>query len=325
MYIVISALLSLFTLVISISFYALSLYYNQIIFWKDYQIPEAMGFLCFSQSPIIVPARRIYQSQWKAEFKVDIDIKCCVNGYLAKDKKQPATLIIFAAQLVCVEKGTFNQFRMDVDFCDEDRSTNPCNPEVICTAPFSTQEHMNELVTDVTVKAIRSVKKAAEVNATACAGIPGAKVGTETQKTNEKEFKYKIRFFGKGSSGTRCDNSGRRNGVWWNVNKSSDPDAKDDAGITPNYLFAVLIKRTNDSAPFKARIRLTVKAGWAQKVEKILQILAGKSSMDSLEAFDPRTKFEGKCEGIDRALLGKYLKEGELAKLTIIPKPQADA
>jgi hypothetical protein len=308
-----------------------------------------MGFLSLSRSPTIVPARRIYQSQDNADFKVDVDIKCCINGYLAKDKKEPATLIIFAVQLVCVEKGTFNHFGMEVDFIDKDGATNPCRPEVISSAPFSVQERMNEMVTDVTVKATHVVTKVAEVNATAGAGIPGAKAGVDTRDTNEKEFKYKIRYFGKGSSNTRCDDSGLRNGVWWNVNKSSNPDAKDDAGIPPNYLFAVLVERSNDSAPFEARIRLTVEAGWAHKMEKILQILAGKTSTkrrpssikrrshelihltaDDCESelepvvFDPRTKFEGKCENIDREMLGKYLKEGELAKLTVIPKPQVE-
>lgn len=36
--------------------------------------------------------------------------------------------------------------------------------------------------------------------------------------------------------------------------------------------------------------------------------------------FDPRTRFEGDCQGIDPLQLGKYAKEGELEKLTVRPK-----
>jgi hypothetical protein len=279
-----------------------------------------MGFLCFSRSPTIVSARRLYQSPCNRDFKVDIDIKCCVNGYLAKDKKQPATLIIFAVQLDCVENGAFEQFRMEVDFYNKDGATNTCKPEVICTAPFSTQEHINELVRDVTEKTTHSVKWVAELNSTianAYISAPALKLGVDSHDTNEKESKYKIHFFCKGSSNTRCDTLGRRNGVWWNVSTGSNRNAQDDRGIPTNYLFAVVIKRDSDSAPFEARVRLNYKASCAHRMQKLLQILSCRP-VETLVTFDPSMKLEGKCEGIEREMLGRYIKEGELAKLTVI-------
>lgn len=38
------------------------------------------------------------------------------------DKEEPASLIIFAPQLACVDKGTFNIFGMEVNFYDQDES-----------------------------------------------------------------------------------------------------------------------------------------------------------------------------------------------------------
>jgi hypothetical protein len=311
-----------------------------------------MGLFCFSRSPTIIPARRIYQSRDDAEFKVDVDIKCCVHGYLAKDKKQPASLIIFAPQLVCVDKGTFNLFRMEVNFHDQDESGKPCNPVIISTAPFSAQERVHEEIVDFREKTTVLIKKTKKVTATAGVDNTGVKAGlggefgSETQNTRELEHSYKVHYFIKGSSNTRVDDdSGRRYGVWWNVKKSNNPDTRDDAGIPPNYLFAVLLIRANDSTPFEARFRLFAEAGWAHKKERIVELVTRhmmkKGRLSSAHrplsqelanfaagdyegtpkptVFDPRTKFEGDCQGIDRMQLGKY-KEGELAKLVIMPK-----
>jgi len=158
-------------------------------------------------------------------------------------------------------------------------------------------------------------------------------VGSETQNTRETEHSYKMRYFIKGSSNTRVDDdSGRRNGVWWNIKKSNNPDAGDDAGIPPNYLFAVLLTRTNDSTPLEARFRLLAKAGIADKRERVIEIvtrpftkkrgMGRRSSVHRLSQdlmnfaardfdhaakptiFDPRTKREGDCQDIDRLQLG---------------------
>jgi hypothetical protein len=107
-----------------------------------------MGFFSFSRSPTIIPARRIHQSRHDAEFEVDVDIKCCIHGYLARDKKEPVSLIIFAPQLVCLNKGTFNVFRMEVNFYDQDGSGKPCNSAAISIAPFSVQERVHEEIVD---------------------------------------------------------------------------------------------------------------------------------------------------------------------------------
>jgi hypothetical protein len=49
-------------------------------------------------------ARKIFQTESDKSFRIDIDIATCVHGYLAPDKKQPASLIIFAVQFVCLAK-----------------------------------------------------------------------------------------------------------------------------------------------------------------------------------------------------------------------------
>lgn len=316
-----------------------------------------MGCFCFLRSPTIIPARRIYQSRHDAEFKVDVDIKCCVHGYLAKDKKQPASLIIFAPQLVCVDNGRFNLFRLEVDFHDQNGSGKPCEPMVASTAPYSVEEHLYEEIVEHKNKVTKVVKKTKKIKATAGvseapvnAGVDG-ELGTETQQTDELEYSTKVHYFSKGSSNTRVsDDSGRRYGVWWNIKKSTNPKTGDDAGIPPNYLFAVLLTRTNDSTPFEALFRLYAEAGWAHKKEKMIEIitrhLAAKGKKDRPSSvhrplpqeladfaagnyegrpkpmvFDPQIKFEGDCHGIDHLQLGKYKKENELEKLTRRPKP----
>lgn len=83
----------------------------------------------------------------------------------------------------------------------------------------------------------------ADVDHTGVKATLGGEVGFETQNTREMEHSSKVHYFIKDSSNTRVeDDSGRRNGVWWNV-KNNNPDA----GIPLNYLFAVLLTRTNDS------------------------------------------------------------------------------
>jgi hypothetical protein len=63
------------------------------------------------------PGRKIHHSPDKAEYKVDIDIRTCIHGYMKSDRKTPATLIVFDVQLVCTtNKGIFDYFKMDVEF-----------------------------------------------------------------------------------------------------------------------------------------------------------------------------------------------------------------
>lgn len=316
-----------------------------------------MGFFCFSRSSTFHPARRIYQSRHDAEFKVDVDIKYCVHGYLAKDKKQPASLIVFAPQLVCVENGTFNLFRLEVDFRDQNQPGEPCEPTIALTAPYSVEEHLYEEIVEYKNKFTKVVKKTRKITATAGvseapvkAGLNG-ELGSETGKTDELEYSTKVHYFSKGSSNTRVDeDSNRRYGVWWNVKKSTNPRTGDDAGIPPNYLFAVLLTRTNDSASFEAQFRLYAEAGWAHKKEKMVEIIArhlttkGRKGRPSPAhrplsqeladfaagnyegrpkpmVFDPQKKTEGDFQGIDRMQLGKYGNEDELKRLTRTQKP----
>lgn len=320
--------------------------------------PEALRSFRFWRSStitIIAPSRRVYQCSDTSEFKVDVDIHSCVHGYLGKDRKQPASLIVFSTQLTCLDKGTFNLFRMEVDFCDQDGAVNPCKPQVIATAPFSVEERLHEDVRSIREKVTDMVENNAEASIT----VPiqaslGGKLGHTTQRTKERETNYQEHYFSKGSSNTRCDESGLRNGVWWNVRKGRDPVTGDDVGgIPPNYRFAVLITRTNDDTPFEAHVQLFVEAGWAHKTEKILQLLLGKmpgkkkrlasktrrshdlSRLVNLAVgdhegeadpvlFDPRNRLEGRCDNIDRESLGKFRDENELAKLTVVPNSRTD-
>lgn len=275
---------------------------------------------------------------------------------MANNKKQPASLIILAPQLVCVENGTFNLFRIEADFQDQDKSGKPCGPAIVSTAPYSFEERLYEEVVEFKNKVTKMVKKTKKISATVGiteaplkAGLNG-ELGTETQKINEIEYSTKVHYFSKGSSNTRVDeDSNRRYGVWWNVKKSTNPKTGDDAGIPPNYLFAILLTRSNDSTPFEAHFRLFAEAGWAHKKEKIVEIVArhlttkGKGRPSAANrplsqeladfaagnyegrpkpmVFDPRIKFEGDCQGIDRMQLGKYKKDEELEKLTRRLKP----
>jgi hypothetical protein len=310
-----------------------------------------MGLFCFSRSSTAIPARRIYQSRHDAEFKVDVDIKYCVHGYLAKDKKQPASLIVFAPQLICVGNGTFNLFRLEVDFQDQKESGKLCEPTVTSTAPYSVEEHLYDEIVEYKNKFTKVKKKTKKITATA--GISeapvqagfGGELGSEVQNTDELEYSTKVHYFSKGSSNTRVDeDSNRRYGLWWNVKKSTNPKTGDDTGIPPNYLFAVLLTRNNDSTPFEAQFRLYSEAGWAHKREKMIEIItchlttkgnkekpslahrplsqdladfgAGNGYRPKPMIFDPRIKYEGDCQGINQMHLGKYKNEDELEKLT---------
>jgi len=48
--------------------------------------------------------------------------------------------------------------------------------------------------------------------------------------------------------------------IWWNVKQSTNPVAKDNAGIKSDYRFAVLLTRLNN-ATFQARLNLFLDAG----------------------------------------------------------------
>lgn len=254
--------------------------------------------------------RKIFQTENDKTFRIDIDITTCVHGYLAPDKKQPASLIIFAVQFVCLAKrGAFNRIQMDLDFEEVDGSDQPSHPEIITHAPYIREEEHN-----VSTKQIKKMfKKDFTTHADITLGAGKAGVRETVTKQNEESFIK--RYSGKAASNTRIDKkTGRQSGVWWNVKKSTDPDKSED-GINSNHHFAVLLTRNNKS-DFQASIRLFVDAGWRYRAEN------GGSKVKKIDGkepnlrFSPGTWYEGNCEDIDRKRLAVFRNDAKLAGLT---------
>jgi hypothetical protein len=319
-----------------------------------------------------IPGRKVFASQKDAKYKVDIDIRTCIHGYLASNKEVSATLIVFDVQLVCTSnKGIFDYFNMEVEFQDkfasqknswykfgwrkiESEKTEPSKikssavvePAIMTTAPFVAEEHDNKDVVDF--KRENSKVNRKNINSGVGVGNQAARMGAsgavENTISTKEETTGKYLYFSKGSSNTRCDASGRRYAVWWNVKKSSNPNSKDDAGIHPNYRFAVLLKRNHETEPFEAQVQLTIKADSARRsqmfgpetainrpalIKRLSEALLG-DEVNSAKlipvVFDPKIKREGKCDGIDgkmidRKNLGKWADHERLAQLTLIRRP----
>ena len=265
---------------------------------------------CISFPPkierIIEQPRKIYQSPDGNNFKIDVDLKTCVYGYLSWSKRQPASLIIFGVQFACLRNhGTIRQMHLKVDFEDIYGNTPPANPGIISHVPF---EFERQNVKEIDVEETRGVQS----NVSATIDLVGVNQGV----THSKVEKYKDVYFGKAAAETVANNKGIHSGVWWNVKQSTNPHAKDDAGIEPNYRFAVLLTRENNS-DFQARLDLVVDAGWRHTVKNnFSQKVTGAGKKPNLN-FSPTTlHYEGNCTGINRKRLGKFKSCAELQKIT---------
>jgi hypothetical protein len=212
-----------------------------------------------------------YSSASDANYQVNIKHRY-IHGHLAKDKKQPASLIIFDVQLTRGHgKARFRRFKMDVDFqMPQGADVEKCShrPTILASAPFSVQANINETNIDVKDKMTHGNKSSLNVKVTPVIQF-SAEVsnGTETQRT------FQQHFYEKGTSFKRCEpGSSNWTGVWWNVEESGNPEAKDDAGISPNHRFAVLVERASNTK-YVAVIQLTVDGGLGYKREKFLHTL----------------------------------------------------
>jgi hypothetical protein len=254
--------------------------------------------------------RKILQTENDKNFRIDISVATCVHGFLTPDKKQPASLIVFAVQFVCLaKKGAFNRIQMDLDFEDVDGSDNPSYPEIIAHAPYIHEEEHN-----ISYKQIKRMFKK-DFTTHADIALVAGKAGISETITKQNEESFIKRYSGKAASSTRVDKkTGKQSGVWWNVKKSTDPDKSED-GINSNHHFAVLLTRVNKS-DFQVRVRLFVDAGWRYLAEN------GGSKVKKIDGkspdlrFSPELWYEGKCEGIDRKRLGIFHNDGKLTELT---------
>jgi hypothetical protein len=265
---------------------------------------------CISFPPkierVIKQPRKAYQTPDGNNFNIDIELKTCVHGYLSWSKRQPASLIIFGVQLACLRNhGTIKRMRLQVDFEDMHGNTPSANPGVISHAPF---EFERQNVSEINIEETRG----AQSNVSATINLVGGNHGV----THSRVEKYKELYFGKSAAATLVNDKGVHSGVWWDVKQSTNPHAKDDAGIEPNYRFAVLLTRKNDS-DFQARLCLEVNAGWRHRVENnFSQKVTGAGKKPNL-TFSPATlHYEGNCTGINRKRLGRFKSCAELQKVT---------
>jgi hypothetical protein len=268
-------------------------------------------YTCHHDTVILQP-RKIYQSEKEKNFKVDIDILTCVNGYLAHDRKQAASLIVFGVQLVTLKKGSFNRIKMDLDFLDANGMESASCPVILNHAPYKTEAYEN-------VTQIKNTHKIVLNGNGNAGGPPGSllKMGASLEVTDQRESNFKDRYYGKGSSSTRLNAQSSRSGIWWNVKKSSDPDAHDDAGIKANYQFAVLLTRPNNDL-FRAKLTLLVDAGWRFKTEIQIpqKVKDNKGASSTSLVFSPEVWYEGtRLLGIERTRLGEFVKSDTLVKL----------
>lgn len=110
-------------------------------------------------------------------------------------------------------------------------------------------------------------RKNVELTTQALLDVLGSKSGVGIRTSDETTTRTTRRYHGTGSSGTLANSEGRITGIWWNVKRSSDPDAGDDAGIAANYRFAILLTRESRRAEFRMGLEMVVDAGWKYKLE----------------------------------------------------------
>jgi hypothetical protein len=198
--------------------------------------------------------------------------------------------------------------KLQVDFENLLGAEAESGPEILSYAPFEFEER--EKIAKVDIQKKHGVQACACANINLVGGNGGAKVTISREEISN----FTSIYFGRGAAAIVANDKGVSSGIWWNVKQSSNPDAKDDAGIGPNYQFAVLLTR-RDNADFQARLNLSVDAGWRYRIENHFSSkLTVKGQSPSL-LFSPATYYEGTCTGIDRKRLGRFKKSNDLKQL----------
>lgn len=259
---------------------------------------------------VIEQPRKIYQTPDEKHFNIDIKLRTCVHGYLSWAKRQPASLIVFEVQFACIGRhGSFKRIKLRVDFEDLPGPGADASPNIISHAPFEFEEREN--ITEAQIQRTHGMQASASANINLVGGSGGAKLTL----SREEISKHTAIYFGRGAAATVANDKGVSSGVWWNIKQSTNPVAKDDTGISPNYCFAVLVTRQDD-ADFQARLDLLIDAGWRHKAENHFSSkLPVKGQCPSL-LFSPSTHYEGKSTGIDRNRLGRFKESVQLEQLT---------
>jgi len=259
---------------------------------------------------VLEKTRKLYQTPDGNNFNIDIELHTCVHGYLSW-KRQPASLIVFALKFMCIGKhGSFKRIKFRVDFEDLPGVAATTSPGIISHAPFESEEHQKVVEAKIQKKHGQKVSVSAGSNGT---GI-NVNGGIKFEASKEEISTYIAKYFSKGTSATVTNDKEVHSGIWWNVKQSTNPVAKDDAGIESDYRCAVLLTRENNE-PFQARLNLLVDAGWRYKAQNMFspnKTIHGESSTLS---FSPATYLEGHCGGINRKRLGRF-KGAKLKQLT---------
>lgn len=260
---------------------------------------------------VIARPRKIYQTSDGKHFNIDIELQTCIHGYLSRRGRQPASLLIFGVQFASLRKqGTFKRMHLRLDFQDSEGVKPATSPEIICHAPFELER---QNITEINVQQTDGVRNSVFANI----NLAGGKSGGSKTISHSKVENYKDLYFDKGASATVANERGRHSGIWWNVKQSTNPHAKDDAGIESNYRFAVLLTRKNDSE-FQVQLRLLVDAGWRHRVENHFSRGITVTGDNPDLNFSPVTRrYEGNCTGINRKRLGRFKDRAELKRLTL--------
>ncbi|KUJ15913.1 uncharacterized protein LY89DRAFT_98879 [Mollisia scopiformis] len=255
---------------------------------------------------ILHPFKVLQADPWK-NFKIDIQLEKAVHGYLTPDRQQRASLLVFGVQLVSQRRKTpFKRLTLEAKLMETQGSPSS-RPEVLAHAPFVFEEALKRC--EIEVQNARRVKD----HAAASFNVGGAKIGIGREVTRSRTSRSIHKYFAKGSSATTVDDDGKCSGIWWNVKQSTIPDAQDDAGIDPNYCFAILLTRErNDKAVFKVKINLEAHAGLSYLLENKFSHVIHVKDLN----VDPRTWHVGPCRSIDRERLGHFLKPENLVALT---------
>lgn len=180
-------------------------------------------------------------------------------------------------------------------------------PEILAHAPFIFEEALKKDKVNVEDTTAAKNHVEGELN------IGAAKFSSGHETTHIAARHSIHKYFSKGASAITVVFDGKRSGVWWNVKQSSIPDAQDDAGIDPNYRFAVLLTRgKDDKEVFKVKICLEIHAGIEYLVENRWKHVIEAESL----SVDPRVWYVGDCRGIDRRRLEEFEMRGKLTDLT---------